>query len=114
LDALELHKRRPALEHNDRVFRVHVFDANPSGLVLTEVGIETTDDVIQSLELPPSVIREVSDDLRFAGGALAGLTPDEAAELLRQLATPQQYARRRRRAHGASQRTSVRRRRQGE
>jgi hypothetical protein len=86
----ELHKRRPALEHNDRVFGVGVFDAHPSGLVLTEVGIETTDDMIQSLELPPSVIREVSDDLRFTGGALAGLTADEAAELLRRLATTRQ------------------------
>jgi hypothetical protein len=46
--------------------------------------------MIQSLELPPSVIREVSDDLRFTGGALAGLTADEAAELLRRLATTRQ------------------------
>jgi CYTH domain-containing protein len=35
--------------------------------------------------LPPWVLREVSDDLRFTGGALAGLAQDEAKTLIRHL-----------------------------
>jgi CYTH domain-containing protein len=66
-----------------------VFDARLSGLVLAEVGFETTDAMDQSFDLPPWVIREVSEDIRFAGGALAGLTGSQAAELIRQIATPQ-------------------------
>ena len=39
----------------------------------------------EQLHLPPWVLREFSDDLRFTGGALAGLTQDEATTLIRQL-----------------------------
>ncbi len=39
----------------------------------------------EQLHLPPWVLREVSDDLRLTGGALAGLTQDEATTLIRQL-----------------------------
>lgn len=34
-------------------------------------------------DLPPWASAEVSGDIRFSGGALAGLMPDQAAELLR-------------------------------
>jgi hypothetical protein len=32
----------------------------------------------------------VSNDIRFTGGALASLTADQAAELIRQITPPQQ------------------------
>ena len=61
-----------------------------SGLVLAEVGFETPDEMEQTLDLPPWVIREVSDDIRFTGGALASLTANRATELIRQITTPQE------------------------
>ena len=90
LEALEVHKLRHSIEHNDRIFRVDVFDAHLAGLVLAEVGFETPDEMDQPLDLPPWVIREVSDDIRFTGGALASLTVSQARELIRQIASPQQ------------------------
>ena len=40
--------------------------------------------------LPSWVIRDVSDDIRFTGGALASLTVDQAVDLVRQITQPQQ------------------------
>ena len=90
LEALELHKLRHSVEHNDRTFSVDVFDAHLTGLVLAEVAFETPDEMDQALDLPPWVIREVSDDIRFTGGALASLTANRATELIRQITTPQE------------------------
>jgi CYTH domain-containing protein len=90
LEALELHKRRHPIAHDDRIFSVDVFDAHLTGLVLAEVGFETSDEMGRPFDLPPWVIREVSNDIRFTGGALAGLTEDQAAELIRQIRTPEQ------------------------
>ena len=83
LPALELHKRRHPVEDGGRTFSVDVFGAHLAGLVLAEVGFETDDEMEQSFELPHWLLREVSDDVRFTGGALAGLTADQAAELVR-------------------------------
>jgi CYTH domain-containing protein len=90
LDALELRKLRHSIEHHDRIFSVDVFDAHLSGLVLAEVGFEATDEMDQPFDLPPWVIREVSNDVRFTGGALASVTASQAVELLRQITKPQQ------------------------
>ena len=81
LDARELHKLRHSIEHDDRIFSVDVFDAHLTGLILAEVGFQTHDEMDRLLDLPPWVIREVSDDIRFTGAALANLTADQAAEL---------------------------------
>jgi adenylate cyclase len=89
LDALELHKRRHSIEHNGRILSVDVFEARLSGLVLAEVGFDTSDEMSQPLDLPAWVSREVSDDIRFTGAALANLTSDQAAELLREIRTLQ-------------------------
>ena len=89
LDALELHKLRYPFEHAGRIFSIDVFGGPLSGLILAEVGFETADEMAQPFSLPPWVIREVSDDVRFTGGALASLTADQAADLIRQLAAPQ-------------------------
>ena len=59
-------------------------DISPDS-ILAELGFETTDQMNEQLHLPPWVLREFSDDLRFTGGALAGLTQDEATTLIRQL-----------------------------
>jgi CYTH domain-containing protein len=89
LEALELHKLRHSIEHDDRIFSVDVFKDHLTGLVLAEVGFETPDEMDQTLDLPPWVIREVSGDIRFTGGALANLAAGQAAELIREITTPQ-------------------------
>jgi CYTH domain-containing protein len=90
LQALELHKVRHQIEHDDHIFSVDVFDARLAGLVLAEVGFETPEEMDRSLDLPPWLISEVSNDIRFTGGALASLTANQAAELIRQITPPQQ------------------------
>ena len=85
LDALELYKLRHSVEHDDLTFSVDVFDAHLSGLVLAEVGFETVEEMNRPLDLPSWVGLEVSDDIRFTGGALAALGADQAAELIRQV-----------------------------
>jgi adenylate cyclase len=83
LEAFELRKRRHPIEHAGNTFGVDVFAVSLEGLVLAEVGFDTQTEMEESLALPPWAIREVSGDERFTGGALAGLTADGAAELLR-------------------------------
>ena len=83
LDAFELRKHRYPIEHAHNTFGIDVFAANLEGLVLAEVGFDTRTEMEESLALPPRAIREVSGDVRYTGGALAGLTADGAAELLR-------------------------------
>lgn len=85
LQALELHKVRHQVEHDDHTYGVDVFAAHLSGLTLAEVGFETPEEMERPLEPPPWVIREVSDEIRFTGGALASLTADQAADLIRQV-----------------------------
>jgi CYTH domain-containing protein len=87
LPALELHKRRHSFEGDDRIFSVDVFGAHLTGLVLAEVEFETADEMEQSFDLPSWLLREVSDDVRFTGGALATRTPNQAAELIRRIRT---------------------------
>ena len=89
LDALELHKLRHSVGHGDLTFSVDVFEAHLAGLVLAEVGFETIEEMEQPLDLPSWVSSEVSDDVRFTGGALAGLGAGQAAELIRQVASRQ-------------------------
>jgi CYTH domain-containing protein len=90
LEALELHKRRYRFEHDGRLFSVDVFEDKLSRLVLAETSFETTEEMDRPFDLPPWVVREVSNDSRFTGGSLASLTQDQAAELLCQKAGPQQ------------------------
>ena len=90
LEARELDKIRYQIEHDGCVFSVDVFEGHLTGLLLAELGFETPEQIDRVLDLPPWVIREVSDDQRFTGGALAGLSAVQAAELIRQVRTPQQ------------------------
>jgi len=82
LPARELRKRRHSVEDDSRTYSVDLFDGHLHGLVLAEVGFETSKEMNEQWQLPSWILREVSDDLRFTGGALAALAPDDAATLL--------------------------------
>ncbi len=83
LPARELRKSRYALEDDGRRYSVDVFEGHLAGLVLAEAGFESSHEMDEQLHLPHWVLRDVSYDRRFTGGALAGITPDEAATILR-------------------------------
>jgi CYTH domain-containing protein len=85
LDAHELHKVRHAVEYRGRTFSVDVFDMDLTGLVLAEVSFDAGEEMDQKIDLPAWTDREVSNDIRFTGGALAGLTTDQAAKLIREI-----------------------------
>jgi CYTH domain-containing protein len=85
LPARELRKTRYSLEDAGCTYGVDVFDGPLAGLILAEVGFETIGRMNEQWHLPPWVLREVSDDLRFTGGVLAGLAQDEATTLIRQI-----------------------------
>jgi CYTH domain-containing protein len=81
LAAHELRKRRFRLSHDGRVYTLDVFEGDLTGLILAEVGFEPS----AEMELPDWALREVSHDIRFTGGALAAMSPDEAAALMAEL-----------------------------
>jgi CYTH domain-containing protein len=85
LPARELRKRRHLLEEDGRTYGVDVFEGHLAGLILAEVGFETSDEMNRPWHRPRWIAREVSGDIRFTGGALASLTRAEAATLLRQV-----------------------------
>jgi CYTH domain-containing protein len=90
LPALDLHKVRYRFEHGDHLFSVDVFDAHLAGLVLAEIGFDTLEEMDCPLDLPPWLSGEVSNDIRFTGGALASLTAAQASELIRLIRPPPQ------------------------
>ena len=92
LPALELRKRRHPFEEGGRTYGIDVFAGLLSGLVLAEVGFETDEDLEQRFVPPAWIVREVSNDVRFTGGALAALTSAEAAALLGEVVTEQSRA----------------------
>lgn len=63
-------------------FGIDVFAAPLAGLVLAEAEFDDGDEM-RRLAIPPWAIAEVTDDLRFTGGALAARTPDEIDAVLR-------------------------------
>jgi hypothetical protein len=83
LPARELTKRRRRLDVDGRLFSVDVFEGHLSGLALAEVSFETEEELTAQLQLPSWVGLEVTRDVRFTGGVLAGLGADEARELIR-------------------------------
>ena len=64
---------------------VDVFDGPLRGLVLAEVGYETEDELTMSRTLPAWLAREVSDDPRLTGAALAALDAPAAERLVASL-----------------------------
>jgi CYTH domain-containing protein len=72
LDVLEGHRlRKVRYYHNylDRVFSIDVFEGELGGLVLCETESDNLEDLM-SIEPPPFVRREVTDDSFFDGGNL--------------------------------------------
>ena len=85
LDGLEgdrLKKVRHYHNYRGRVFSVDVFEGELDGLVLCEVEAAGSEDLM-SVEPPPYVKYEVTEDAFFTGGNLCRTTK---AELLRKLA----------------------------
>jgi len=76
----DLRKTRHHVHVDGRTVAVDRFHGALEGLVLAET--ELADDE-ERLPLPPFAVRDVTDDDRFAGGALARLSPAEVARLQR-------------------------------
>jgi hypothetical protein len=85
LPAHGLQKTRHRLVEDGRPIAVDVFDGALRGLVLAEVGYATEEEMTAARMLPTWVSREVSDDPRFTGAALAALEPHDAARLIASL-----------------------------
>jgi CYTH domain-containing protein len=85
LAAHELRKVRHEIEHDHRM-SVDIFEAHLAGLVLAEIGFDTAEQMDRPLDPPSWLGPEVSNDIRFTGGALASLPPQRATELIRQIA----------------------------
>jgi CYTH domain-containing protein len=85
LPGLELRKRRHKIEEGGRLFSVDVFGGALAGLVLAETDFESAEGLEQQIELPEWIERDVSDDERLTGGALARLSEEERAALVREL-----------------------------
>lgn len=79
LDAATLSKARWRWRLGIRTLTVDVFHGHLEGLVLAEVELGADDD---RLALPPAAVADVTDDNRYAGGALATLDAEGAAELV--------------------------------
>ena len=82
LRARELRKARRLVTHEARIYNVDAFEGNLAGLVLAETSFETEVELSEPLALPPWIVREVSNDIRFTGGALASLTGEQARALI--------------------------------
>ena len=80
LPAAELSKTRWEIPWQGRTVAIDQFHGRLDGLVLAEVEL-SPDDV--HLELPAFATRDVTNDDRFSGGALASATDASIAELLR-------------------------------
>ena len=82
LPSHELRKRRLRIEDDGRAFSVDVFEGALVGLLLAELTFETAEEMKEEWRLPSWVRREVSDDARFTGAALARLSSDQVVELI--------------------------------
>jgi CYTH domain-containing protein len=82
LPAHELRKTRYRLAEDDRPIAVDVFEGALRGLVLAEVCYETEEELTAAHELPGWLARDVSDDPRLTGAALAVLDAPAAARLI--------------------------------
>ena len=78
-DANEIRKNRYSFEFEGRRFSVDMFLGDLFGLVLSEVGFET-DDELKSFVKPPFAIAEVTSNRLFTGGELCQLTFSDIRE----------------------------------
>jgi CYTH domain-containing protein len=83
LGGREIVKERHVLPHAGRRWGVDVFQGPLAGLILAEVECETREE-LGMIQKPPFALVEVTEDLFFTGGNLAGVS---AGDLKRKLAT---------------------------
>lgn len=79
LPARELSKAR----HSVPPFGIDVFEGELNGLVLAEAEFESAEEASR-LTLPPFIIHEVTEDLRFTGGSLVSASREELQNWLKQ------------------------------
>jgi CYTH domain-containing protein len=72
-DANEIRKNRYKFVFEGREFSVDMFLGDLFGLVLSEVGFET-DDELDNFEMPPFAIADVTNHQLFSGGQLCQLS----------------------------------------
>jgi len=63
-----LEKRRWYLPYGDRVWHVDVFEGPNWGLAIAEIELDSED---ESLELPPWIVTEITNDHRYANSNLS-------------------------------------------
>jgi CYTH domain-containing protein len=71
-DANEIRKNRYGFSYDGREFSIDMFLGDLFGLVLAEVSFET-DDELESFQMPPFAIAEVTNHELFTGGRLCQL-----------------------------------------
>ena len=86
LDGKPITKVRHYCDHDGRVFSIDVFQGELNGLVISEVESDTLEDLM-SIEPPPFVHLEVTDDSFFDGGNLATTTHQQLLAKLKMLAS---------------------------
>ena len=69
LPANTLKKRRYPLHFKNNKFSIDIFDENLSGLILCEIEIPVDDN--SPIELPPFVVEEVTENIKYLGSYLA-------------------------------------------
>jgi len=75
LPAREIVKKRYRYEQNGRAYGIDVFEGGLTGLILAEIECETQPEYEQ-MEIPAFASRDVTGELFFTGGNLAGLTKE--------------------------------------
>jgi CYTH domain-containing protein len=76
LGGAQLTKRRYRYEHADLDYSIDVFEDHLEGLILAEIEGDPGREITH-LPIPPFVVREVTDDLKFTGGVLVELSEDD-------------------------------------
>ena len=76
LGGREINKRRYQHEHGGLVYGIDVFEGTLAGLILSEIECETEPE-FERLETPSFAVMEVTGELFFTGGYLAGLTREQ-------------------------------------
>ncbi len=79
LPGSDLRKTRRRLELDGRAVAIDSLHGRLEGLVLAEAELSTHE---ERMPMPPFAVRDVTDDDRFSGGALATATDEEVAAVL--------------------------------
>lgn len=76
-----LTKHRYTYHHAGNRWSLDVFQGNQQGLILAEIEARSAEQLAE-IPTPSFVVKEVTDDPRFTGGALIEATPESIATLL--------------------------------